>query len=478
VIAVLADRDKVEMEDELRSKVRGLRGTRVVCRSGSPSDPDDLALVRPETARSVIVLSPDVHAEDRVEGFDPDAEVIKTLLALRSIDPHGSSHRVVAEVRHPASVDAARLIGRDRPGTTSVVDIREMVAKLMVQTSRESGAAAVYRELFDYASDEIYFLMHHGLGDVTYADAVVAFEHLTVLGVISPYGATQLNPMPETRVGDLGLIVLGENESILATAARSEAQPRDDAFSYVVPEADRPTHTVLIGWNDRAPLIVRELGTYAAPGSTLTVVTAYGDPGVPEVEGMTVTVVKAQTTQRSVLEEHVRSGLDHVMVLCYSDHLPAEAADSLTLITLVHVRDILRKVQSGTPVVSELIDDRNRVLAQIANIDDVVVSGEIVSLVITQLSADSRIEPVLDELLGAEGTDIYIRPAEWYVVPYREVTWSTFVASASRRAETAIGYASPSFAKPGSRVGVALNPAKSETVVVGSGDRVVVLAKH
>ena len=478
VIAVLADRDKVEMEDELRSKVRGLRGTRVVCRSGSPSDPDDLVLVRPETARSVIVLSPDVHADDRVEGFDPDAEVIKTLLALRSIDPDGSSHRVVAEVRHPASVDAARLIGRDRPGTTSVVDIREMVAKLMVQTSRESGAAAVYRELFDYASDEIYFMMHHGLGDVTYADAVLAFEHLTVLGVTSPYGVSNLNPTPETRVGNLGLIVLGEDEAILGSAARSEARSHDDAYSYVVPEADRPTHSLLIGWNDRAPLIARELGTYAAPGSTLTVVTAYGDPGVPEVEGMTVTVVKAQTTQRSVLEQHVRAGLDHVMVLCYSDHLPAEAADSLTLITLVHVRDLLRRVDSHTPVVSELMDDRNRVLAQIANIDDVVVSGEIVSLVITQLSEDSRIEPVLDELLGAEGTDIYIRPAEWYVVPYREVTWSTFVASASRRAETAIGYASPSFAKPGSTIGVVLNPAKSETVVVGSGDRVVVLATH
>ncbi len=478
VIAVLADRDKVEMEDELRSKVRGLRGTRVVCRSGSPSDPDDLALVRPETARSVIVLSPDVHDEDRVEGFDPDAAVIKNLLALRSIDSRGSSRRVVAEVRHPASVDAARLIGRDGTGTTSVVDIREMVAKLMVQTSRESGAAAVYRELFDYEGDAIYFMMHHGLGDVTYADAVVAFEHLTVLGVISPYGATSLNPTPETRVRDLGLVVLGEDESTLKAAARSEAPPRDDAYSFVVPEADRPTRTVLIGWNDRAPLIVRELGTYAAPGSTLTVLTAYGDPDVPQVEGLTVTVVKGQTTQRSVLEEHLRSGLDHVMVLCYSDHLPAEAADSLTLITLVHVRDILSQANSSTPVVSELIDDRNRVLAQIANIDDVVVSGEIVSLVVTQLSEDPRIEPVLDELLGAEGTDIYIRPAEWYVVPYREVTWSTFVASAGRRGETAIGYASPSFAKPGSTTGVALNPAKSETVVVGSGDRVVVLAKH
>ena len=36
VVVVLADRDKVEMEEDIRAKVPDLRGTRVVCRSGSP----------------------------------------------------------------------------------------------------------------------------------------------------------------------------------------------------------------------------------------------------------------------------------------------------------------------------------------------------------------------------------------------------------------------------------------------------------
>src|SRR4051794_11946727 len=44
VVVVLADRDKVEMEEILRAKVPDLRGTRVICRSGSPMDLDDLAL--------------------------------------------------------------------------------------------------------------------------------------------------------------------------------------------------------------------------------------------------------------------------------------------------------------------------------------------------------------------------------------------------------------------------------------------------
>ena len=64
-----------------------------------------------------------------------------------------------------------------------------------------------------------------------------------------------------------------------------------------------------------------------------------------------------------------------------------------------------------------MLDDRNRVLASVADVDDVVVSGEIVSLLVTQLSEDQRLEPVFKELLGNEGSEIYLRPAEWYVQP-------------------------------------------------------------
>ena len=114
------------------------------------------------------------------------------------------------------------------------------------------------------------------------------------------------------------------------------------------------------------------------------------------------------------------------------------------------MRDILRKVGSDTPVVSEMLDDRNRVLASVADVDDVVVSGEIVSLLVTQLSEDQRLEPVFRELLGSEGSEIYLRPAEWYVQPGEDVSYATIVAGASRRNETAIGLKSASLAEDGS----------------------------
>src|SRR5207244_631938 len=73
-IVILADKDKVEMEDEIKSKAGNTRNTKVICRSGNPIDLDDIDLVNPNGARSVIILAPETD--------EPDIHVIKTILAI------------------------------------------------------------------------------------------------------------------------------------------------------------------------------------------------------------------------------------------------------------------------------------------------------------------------------------------------------------------------------------------------------------
>jgi ion channel POLLUX/CASTOR len=464
VIVILADRDKVDMEEELKIKVPERRGTKIICRSGSPMDLDDLRLSSHDTARSVILLAPDSD--------DPDSEVIKTLLALT----HGGQEgpRIVAEIQDPTNLEAAALVGH---GRTTLLDIRETVAKLVVQTSRQSGAAAVYTELFDYEGDEFYFFEDHGLAGSTYAEALQAFEAASVVGIVDGE-VSKLNPPPDTMLtAEQTLILVVEDDSALEGQSRSLTEPALNRLGEAHATDVRPTQALLVGWNDRAPIVVRELDRYAPPGSTLTVLTAYGEPGVPALSNLAVTVVKASSTSRAVLNEHVGADLDQIIVLCYDHDLDVQTADSRTLVTLLHVRDILRKVGSETPVVSEMMDDRNRILASVADVDDIVVSGEIVSLVVTQLSEDGRLEAVFKELLGADGSEIYLRPAEWYVQPGDDVSWATVVAGAARRNETAIGLKSALLAEPGLKFGVVVNPPKSQVYKIGPGDAVVVLAE-
>ena len=462
-IVVLADRDPVEMEEDLRTKVPDLRGSRLVCRSGSPMDIDQLSVTNHGAARSIIVLAP--------QSDDPDAEVIKTLLALAHSGER--SPHIVAEIRDDANLGAARLVAGEN---AALLHVDDTIARLLVQTARQSGAGAVYADLFDFDGDEIYVMTQHALASATYAEAQAALESVTVIGVSDGDGV-RLNPGPATVVGGSALVVVAEDDDALAvpTPAASTADP--SLFRTPEPRTPEPTSALLLGWNHRTPVVLEELDAFAAPGSTLTLVSSFGTPVPPQLKNIEVTVVSASTTDRRVLEEHVVPGLDHLLVLAYSDELDVQAADARTLVTLLHVRDLMAGLGDATPVVTEMLDDRNRALAQVTDIDDVVVSGEIVSLLVAQLSEDPRLEDVFAELLGAEGSEVYLRPAGDYVELGADLTWATVVGAAAARGETAIGLKAASIAEPGHDFGVRINLPKSSTHVLSAADRVVVLAE-
>jgi hypothetical protein len=139
-IVILSDRDKIEMEDALRSKFPDTRNTRVICRSGNPLDLDDLAVVDPHSARSIIVLAP--------EADNPDIHVIKSVLAITN-NPHRKAepYHIVAEIREPRNLEAAALVG----GNEAIfIQGEDLIARVTAQTCRQSGLSVVYTELLDF----------------------------------------------------------------------------------------------------------------------------------------------------------------------------------------------------------------------------------------------------------------------------------------------------------------------------------------
>ncbi len=71
------------------------------------------------------------------------------------------------------------------------------------------------------------------------------------------------------------------------------------------------------------------------------------------------------TTDRSTLEELELGQADHVMVLACSDDFDAQRADARTLVTLLHLREINDGLEPGFSIVSEMVDERSRRLAEV-----------------------------------------------------------------------------------------------------------------
>ena len=155
------------------------------------------------------------------------------------------------------------------------------------------------------------------------------------------------------------------------------------------------------------------------------------------------------------------------------------AADSLTMVTLLHLRDIANRIGQPLAMVSEIMDVRNRDLIQVARVDDFIISDRLVSLALTQLSENKQVLKVFSDLFDPEGSEIYLKPVEEYLRLDQPVNFYTVLEAARQRGEVAIGYRLQSEANEADRhYGVHLNPQKSQLIRFSQGDRIITLAEQ
>lgn len=474
-IVVLADKDKVEMEDEIAAKVPALRNTRVICRSGDPCDLYDLGIVNPQTSRSIVVLSPG--------GDDPDSQVIKSVLALVN-DPERrpEPYRIAAEIRDLGNAEVARVVGGPE---LQLVLADDLISRIVVHSSRQAGLSAVYSELLDFDGCEIYTAEQPQLVGKSFDEAVMAYEKCTPIGLCDRKGRVYLNPPGRVVIRKgVKVIIIAEDDSAIR-ADPGKARIDGQAVRAAGPAEVRAERTLILGWNRRGPIIARELSRYVAAGSLLTVAADGADVEqdvaslrLPS-DNLAVGFRRIDTTSRAALDALEIPAYDHVLVLGYSDTLPPQPADTRTLVTLLHLRKIAEHAGRKVSVVSEMIDVRNRELAEVTRADDFVVSNKLVSLMLAQASENEQLSAIFDDLLDEKGSEFYMRPAGDYVTLDWPVNFYTVAEAARRRGEVAIGYRSRTKPDGNGRKtgGVIVNPAKSDAIRFEQEDRIIVLAK-
>ncbi len=475
VVVVLADQDKVEMEDAIRERIPDTKNTRVICRSGSPIDLTDLEIAGPHTARSIVILP---------EGDDPDTHVIKSVLALtNNPNRRAEPYHIVTQIRDPKNMDVVKMVGqRDvvQPILTS-----DLIARVVAQTSRQSGLSIVYTELMNFGGDEIYFKEEPALVGKTYGDALLAYEDSAMLGLRRADGTAFINPPMETdlRAGDAIIAISADEDTVRLAPKAGEVDPsliqRDGKRAKPAPEK-----CLVLGWNGSGATIVRELDNYVAKGSLVTVVSDLDNlekhirSEAGKLFNQKVVVERGDTTDRALLESLNAPDYDHVIVLAYSNLEPQEA-DAKTLVTLLHLRDMAEKDETPFSIVSEMLDLRNRELAEAAKVDDFIVSEHLVSLMMAQLSENRELLPVFNDIFDPEGAEIYLKPIGNYVATGKPVNFYTVVEAARQRNETTIGYRLMRESHDADKAyGVHTNPKKSEAATFAAEDKVIVIAEE
>lgn len=475
-IVILADMDKVDMEDEIRNKVSHFKNTRIICRSGIPYDLVDLEISNPLATKSIIVLAPD--------SGNTDPLVIKTILAItnnpnRRMEPY----HIVAEIKDRKNLEIARMVGKDE---VELILTDDIIGRIMVQTSRQSGLSIVFTELLDFNGAEIYFKHEKQLVGKTFGEAIFQYEDSAVIGLQFKNEQVKVNPPMDyiLQEGDQ-IIAISEDDETLVISNETAYDVKEQAILSLDSKQIEPERILLLGWNKRAPIIINEMDNYVGSKSYMKVVAHF-----EHVQETILELAKSlkniqlefqcdDTTSRSVIDRLDITLFNSVQLLSYKDEMDIEEADAQTLISLLHIRSITEETGIDLKIVSEMLSLRNRELAEVTKADDFIVSDNLISLLVSQISENKYLMRVFEDLFSATGSEIYLKPISDYIQIEQQVNFYTVLESAKRKGQIAIGYRKSEWAHDSQHAyGIVLNPAKSKEIQFEKDDRIIVLAEE
>ncbi len=487
VCVVMAERDKLEMEEALHDKVQYVDRMKIVVRSGSSVALSDLEKVSFAQARAIIVLVDEKDVEDPDQA---DARVMKSLMAIFN---HPESRglqeklRVTAEVMQSHNQELAIIASNNR---ARVVKTNEMISKIILQTARIPGLSLVYDELLRFEGNEIHFKpVPHAVGK-PFLHVLLDFPDACVVGIAKADGSShELNPAPDRIIAqDEVLLLLAEDANMKVQPYAGPLNPSQ--IAPIDSSAKKPVeHLLVLGWNPKIYPIMKEFDDYVAQGSTLTLVNTLPTherqelikENVGELGTIQVRHLEGEFSSRALMEELQPQNYPNVMVL--GDTVAAksaEEADTRAIIALLLLRDMRRRSSLAPTqrVCSEILDPKNRELAATTQINDIVISNQMVSMVLAQITYEPRVQSVLEDLLRSEGSEIYVKPLELYVPPGQPVTFEYLLLAAKARGELALGVQVYE-ESPENKYGLVLNPkVRNQPILPKRGDKLVVLAEE
>ena len=472
-VVIFADQPREAMDEQIASRVSNLGKLKVITRTGDVTNPGDLQRANVSGAKSIIILDADESG---------DATVVSTVLAVKSVNANPKT-RIIAELD---DANTAEAISTATNGQVIAVRSHDVIARVTAQASRRPGLAAVTLDLLDFAGDEIYFADIPALVGKTYADALLAFNTASVIGLVDGKGKTHINPAQSTKIGVGAKIIAiaSDDDKIIYTGVRDDIAKKK--ISKQAEPVRKPEHLLFIGWSSMGRSVVSELAQFLPKGSSVHIVAEKKHVAPEELKslkfGSNIKVSHASVSGDidDLIAAASAKKYNEVVILGYREAISESEADAQTMLTMLQMNQLFEAKGNGvepTRLVAEILDSRKAELARVAAADDMVVSDNLAALLIAQVSENPALAPVFDDLFDADGASINVNPIEHYVPLGKSIEFAELVAIGRAHGESVIGYRTLAGSKHDAASGVKLNPAKTESFKPAAGDGLVVIGE-
>jgi len=482
-IVVLADEDKDELESKLASAIQSIEnplqllGTEVIFRSGNPLMECELRRVSANTARSVVALS-----LDDLDPDEADSNMVRQVMALKAFDEFGGNDcHVVVEVN---DVDNQELFALVAPDFAEVVVTHDIIGRLMLQCARCPGLACVLEEMMGFEGSEFYFEEWPELVCKSFYEITCRFDDAVPIGIKTSTGEVFINPENDhiIKEGDKILVLAEDNDSYEVNDGSYKIH-RINKVPEIFETEQKVEKIMFCGWRRDMADMIAQLDEYVQEGSelwlfnsvpapkraellkdtgnkeelitnNLTICNVVGNPIIRrDLNRMHAVDDSGKPTGREITLDQFDSILILADAVAMENGANMMSCDSRSLSSLLIIQDIQKKLyvkrKSEDPnatlpcaPISEILDTRTKSLLKVANCHGYIMSNQIISSVMAQVSEDKDINIVLREILTADGSETYIRKVTRFVDldEDRVLSFWDIALRARQRREVAVGY--------------------------------------
>ena len=190
-----------------------------------------------------------------------------------------------------------------------------------------------------------------------------------------------------------------------------------------------------------------------------------------------IKLASGDTTNYRVLEKWKIKEFSSIIILGY-DHLGIQEKDGKSILTILHIRQILKDIDKN--IVAEIYDEKNREIVELSKACDYIIGENIISSMMTQLSEQEELFWIFEELFDAQGCEIYLKPIGDYIDDFEsEYNFYELLRSAANKNEIAIGYREMIYSQNMKyNYGVSINPIKDKKIKFSEDDKIVVIGRN
>ena len=398
-IVVAENMDRETMEGYIKDNIDIPKNIKIICRTVDILDPSSIEKCSIDTCRTIIV-----HPTD-------DSRTIKTLLAVSTL-----MHRLGKDYKPVNAIISRKEHGFPpslaQKNNITALQTNDTLAKMIAHSCTQTGLSDTFREVFNFEGSELYIITIPGVAGITFGELMVRLDLAVPVGIYND-GRINLNPASDTVILESDRIVVFAPDDSTYRLVDDDYNCAPVVFNKneVVITSEDKEQTVILGYNEALPVILRELPenlpeVYLA-GNKGSNENQYAVAQIAEKRGLTIKYIEGELLRDDTLLK-IAQMAKHIIVL--NDHDKSDDdADMETVFLLLNLRELRTRFGLDFNITAEMRREHNQSLVVGDDHTDFLVASSMSSLFLAQLAENPELIEAFSELLSNEGNELYLK---------------------------------------------------------------------